>query len=410
MVVIGYKYCHMLYPRKVFSEIQKVILRDESIILTGARQVGKTSLLILLKHFLEEQGKSCHYFNLENTDHLKTLNEHPYKLFDLIPESKTKQYVCIDEIQYLDNPTNFLKLLYDEKRLEVKVIASGSSSFYIDKKFKDSLVGRKFLFEIHSLDFDEFLAFSGQNDLLERKNEKLTAYYEEKLLTLWAQYARFGGYPKVVLAEDNEMKKMLLEEIGSAYVKKDIADAGIKSAEKYFFLLKILASQTGQLVNAQELSNTLGIARKTIEEYLYVMEKSYQICLIKPFYKNIRKELTKMPKVYFYDLGLRNFLVNNYEALPKRGDKGAYVENMAFRELLRTAKNIDEVRFWRTQDKKEVDFVVGDKAYEIKFNAVKKTDKRSYGAFQALYPDIKLQFIADKEILKIFYQWRMSNN
>ena len=396
----------MLYTRKIFPEIQEVILRDESIVLTGARQVGKTSLLLLLKHFLEEQGKSCHYLNLENNDHLKALNKHPFQLFELIPESKVKQYVCIDEIQYLDNPTNFLKLLYDEKRSEVKVIASGSSSFYIDKKFKDSLVGRKFLFEVQSLDFDEFLIFSGQNDLLGRKKEKLTEYYREKLLTLWAQYARFGGYPKVVLAEDNEMRRILLEEIGSSYIKKDIADAGIKSAEKYFSLLKILAAQTGQLVNAQELSNTLGVARKTVEEYLYVMEKSYQIGLIKPFYKNIRKELTKMPKVYFYDLGLRNFFLNDYDTLSKRGDKGAYVENMAFRELLRTAKNIDKVRFWRTQDKKEVDFVVGDKAYEIKFNTAKKGDKKSYNAFQALYPNIEFQFLADNEIIKIFYQWK----
>jgi len=242
---------------------------------------------------------------------------------------------------------------------------------------------------------------------LGRKKEKLTEYYREKLLTLWAQYARFGGYPKVVLAEDNEMRRILLEEIGSSYIKKDIADAGIKSAEKYFSLLKILAAQTGQLVNAQELSNTLGVARKTVEEYLYVMEKSYQIGLIKPFYKNIRKELTKMPKVYFYDLGLRNFFLNDYDTLSKRGDKGAYVENMAFRELLRTAKNIDKVRFWRTQDKKEVDFVVGDKAYEIKFNTAKKGDKKSYNAFQALYPNIEFQFLADNEIIKIFYQWRI---
>lgn len=395
----------MLYQRKILSEIQKLILRDECIILTGARQTGKTSLLILLKHFLEERGKPCYYFNLENSDYLKALNKHPYQIFDLIPESKVKQYVCIDEIQYLDDPTNFLKLLFDEKRTDIKIIASGSSSFYIDKKFKDSLVGRKFLFEIHSLDFDEFLSFSGQAELLAQKGKKLSSYYKENLLRLWDAYIRYGGYPKAVLAEDNEMKRIFLEEIGSSYIKKDIADAGIKGAEKYFALMKILAAQTGQLVNAQELANTFNIARKTVEEYLYVMEKSYQIALIKPFYKNVRKELTKMPKVYFYDLGLRNYFLNNFDSMSKRQDKGAYLENIAFREFLGGAKSIDDIRFWRTQDKKEVDFIVGNEAFEVKSNSL-KADKRSYGAFQTLYPDISFKFLEEKEILEKFYQWK----
>lgn len=395
----------MLYSRKIFSKIQKVILRDECIILTGARQTGKTSLLILLKHFLEEQGKPCYYFNLENSDYLKALNKHPYQIFDLVPESKAKQYVCIDEIQYLDDPTNFLKLLFDEKRTNIKIIASGSSSFYIDKKFKDSLVGRKFLFEIHSLDFDEFLSFSGQAELLAQKGKKLSSYYKENLLRLWDAYIRYGGYPKVVLAEDNEMKRIFLEEIGSSYIKKDIADAGIKGAEKYFALMKILAAQTGQLVNAQELANTLNIARKTVEEYLYVMEKSYQIALIKPFYKNVRKELTKMPKVYFYDPGLRNYFLNNFDSMSKRQDKGSYLENIAFREFLGSVKNIDDIHFWRTQDKKEVDFIIGNEAFEIKSNSL-KADKRSYGAFQTIYPDISFGFLEEKEMLEKFYNWK----
>ena len=395
----------MLYPRKILSEIQNVIFRDECVILTGARQTGKTSLLILLKHFLEEEGKPCHYFNLENIDYLKALNKHPYQIFDLIPESKTKQYVCIDEIQYLDDPTNFLKLLYDEKRSKIKIIASGSSSFYIDKKFKDSLAGRKFLFEIYSLDFDEFLSFSGQIDLLARKGKKLTAYYKENLLRLWDGYVRFGGYPKAALAEDNEMKRIFLEEIGSSYIKKDIADAGIKGMEKYFALMKILAAQTGQLVNAQELANTLNVARKTVEEYLYVMEKSYQIALIKPFYKNIRKELTKMPKVYFYDLGLRNYFLNNFDPIAKRQDKGACLENIAFREFLGGTKGINDIRFWRTQDKKEVDFIVGNEAFEIKSD-IKNANQKKYKSFQALYPDMPFQFLEEKEMLEKFYQWK----
>ncbi|MEA3463462.1 MAG: AAA family ATPase, partial [Patescibacteria group bacterium] len=172
----------MLYPRDVFLEAKKVLLKDEFIILIGARQTGKTSLLIMLKNFLEKKGGFCHYFNLENPAYLELLNKHPYNIFELIPESKSKQNIFIDEIQYLDNPANFLKLLYDEKRNDVKIIASGSSAFYIDKKFKDSLVGRKFLFEVYSLNFDEFLIFNHQEELLKQKNKKLSVYYKEKIV------------------------------------------------------------------------------------------------------------------------------------------------------------------------------------------------------------------------------------
>ena len=140
----------------------------------------------------------------------------------------------------------------------------------------------------------------------------------------------FGGYPKVALTKDESVKKIMLEEIGSSYIKKDVVDAGIKNTDKYFSLLRILARQTGELVNSQEIAKTLQMANKTIEEYLYVIKKSYQAAFIKPFYTNIRKELIKMPKVYFYDLGLRNFFLNDYQNMDKRTDKGAYLENIVF--------------------------------------------------------------------------------
>ena len=162
----------MLYNRNIISKIKKVIPRDEFIILTGARQTGKTSILIILKNYLEKKGEQCYYFNLENTEYLKLLNKHPFNIFELVPTSKAKQTIFIDEVQYLDNPTNFLKLLYDEKRDKIRIIASGSSSFYLDKKFKDSLVGRKFLFEVYPLSFDEFLIFNEEDELLKEIGQR----------------------------------------------------------------------------------------------------------------------------------------------------------------------------------------------------------------------------------------------
>lgn len=392
----------MLYPREILVKIKKVLNREEFIILTGARQTGKTSLLIILKEFLEEKGKICHYFNLENPENLELLNKHPYNIFEIIPEKKSKQYIFIDEIQYLNNPSNFLKLLFDEKKDKLKIIASGSSAFYIDKKFKDSLVGRKFLFEIYPLNFNEFLIFKNQEDFIKKNKQKLSKYYQEKLIDLWTNYLIYGGYPKVVLAENPDMQKIILEDIASSYIKKDIRDAGIKQSEKYFALLKILAGQTGNLVNSQELAASLQIAHKTVEEYLYVMQKSYQIAFIKPFYKNLRKELTKMPKVYFYDLGLRNLLLNNFNQISKRLDKGAYLENIAFREFLNQTHNIDRIKFWRTQDKKEVDFIIDNQAFEIKSRS-DKIKKSHYSQFINSYPDIKLNFLSYEQVLENFY-------
>ena len=396
----------MLYPRDILPKIKKVINREELIILMGARQVGKTSLLILLKDYLGKQGKDSYYFNLENREYLDLLNEHPYNIFEFLPKSKTKQFVFIDEIQYLDDPTNFLKLLYDEKRNDLKIIASGSSSFYIDKKFKDSLVGRKFLFEIYSLNFDEYIRFNNQDNLLKLKNKKLTILQKKKILSLWDNYLLYGSYPKIALTADNYVKKILLEEIGTSYIKKDVEEAGIKNVDKYFALLKIIAGQSGQLLNSKELANTLNVAHKTIEEYLYVMKKSYQISVIKPFYENIRKELTKMPKVYLNDTGLRNFFLNNYDDIKKRDDKGSYLENLVFRELLLENGSLEKIKFWRTQDKKEIDFIVEGKAFEIKFNK-SKIEYKKYNKFTEAYPNIKFDFLTYEDILQKFYKYKI---
>ncbi len=393
----------MLYPRKIYEKIKDGFLEEkkEFVVLTGARQVGKTSILVMLKEYLEEKGNSCYYFNLENPEYFESFKEHPFNIFEYIDEAKAKQYVFLDEIQYLPDPSNFLKLLYDEKGDKIKIIATGSSSFYIDNKFKDSLVGRKFLFEVFPLSWEEFLIFNERGDLVEKSSLKTKDYKD--LEELWSAYITYGGYPKVSLAGDNDLKKIYLEEIGSSYIKKDIREAGVKNQAKYFNLMRILADQTGSLVNASELADSLDIAVKTVEEYLYVMSKSYHLSFIRPFYKNIRKELTKMPKVYFFDLGLRNFFLNNFEKIEKRNDKGAYLENIFFLYLLRAKGGADKINFWRTQDKKEVDFITDNEAYEIKFDS-KKIRESGYQKFKESYPEKEFEIVSYEDCKKKFFE------
>jgi predicted AAA+ superfamily ATPase len=211
--------------------------------------------------------------------------------------------VFIDEIQYLKNPSNFLKLLYDEYHENMKLVVSGSSSFYIDQKFKDSLMGRKELYEIFSMNFEEFLDF--QEEIIIKEflfdKKKIPLGYKNRIDELFLEYLTYGGYPEVVLLSDREKKQRKLEQLSLDYIKKDIYDANLQEADKFFALLKILATQIGSLVNVSDLSNALQISQQTVEKYLYVMRKSYSISLVKPFWTNVKAELVKMPKAYFLD-------------------------------------------------------------------------------------------------------------
>jgi hypothetical protein len=156
------------------------------------------------------------------------------------------------------------------------------------------------------------------------------------------------------------------------------------------------------------LANTLKIAHKTVDEYLYVVQKSYQAAFIRPFSGNVRKELTKMPKVYFYDLGFRNFLLNNFNKLPDRPDKGVYLENIIFREFLKEHHGSEGIKFWRTQDKKEVDFIINESdAYEVKYNS-NEIKAKKYEQFKLLYPKIKFRFLTYSDILPKFYKWQIT--
>lgn len=387
-----------MFKRNILTQIAPFLNTKHIVLITGARQVGKTTLLLYFKKQLEKKQKKCFYLNLENPDYKKELNKHPERIFNIIPKTKERQYLLLDEVQYLDNPSNFLKYHFDENQQYLKIITTGSSAFYLDKKFKDSLAGRKIIFELFGLNFHEFLVFK-RSEISQYANKKLPLIYKNQLNELWQEYIMFGSYPDVVLHDDIEIKKIIIENIALSYIKKDISEAGIKESEKYFQILKILASQTGQLVNSNKIGNAINLSTPATEDYLRVMQKSYHLALIKPFYKNLKKELTKMPKVYFYDLGLRNYLLNNFEPINNRQDQGQILENIVFLKFLNHNK-IDNINFWRTQAKNEVDFILNrDQAFEVKFNA-KNFQKSKYAKFEQQYPEIKLQLISYDNIIE----------
>ncbi len=309
--------------------------------------------------------------------------------------------IFIDEIQYAANPSHFLKYLFDKYLDNLKIIATGSSAFYLDAAFKDSLAGRKRIFVLQTLSFEEFLLFLNRQDLLQildnlRKQPEYISTQQNEMLELFNQYLIYGGYPAVVLEPDMNEKMEYLKELKNSFLKRDIDESSVNNPDAFYKLATLLSGQTCNLVNRNELSNTIGIDNKTIEKYLFILQKCFHIELLKPFSRNLRKELTKMPMVYFYDLGMRNVLINRFFPIEQREDKGQLLENYVFKRLSEKY-NIDDLKFWRTTDNKEIDFVVNSTverlAYEVKFSC-KKQNNNASKVFLENYSDYSFKTIS----------------
>ena len=407
----------MIRTRKLLASIKKHIPNKRHTIITGARQVGKTSLLKLIYQQLSAEQKDVFYLSFEDIKLLNAVNEHPEKILTFIAitpkpiiegESKSRIYLLLDEIQYAKDPTNFLKFFYDKYEGNIKIIATGSSAFYIDRKFEDSLAGRKRIFNLFPLSFEEFLSFKDADNLLSeittlRQQPDYQSSSIAHLKTFFYEYLNYGGYPAIVLEDDFTEKKLLLEELKNAYIKRDLLESGVEKEGKFYLLLQLLADQIGSLVNKHELASTVQIDGRTVDQYLYILQKCYHIQLLRPFYRNVRKELTKMPKVYFNDLGLRNAFLNRFGEVNDRSDKGELLENFYFLQF-RQNYSIDQIKFWRTADKQEVDFIIEEsfgegQAFELKWN--KATFKPSkYKKFREHYLTFPLTCLSAADFYK----------
>lgn len=387
-----------MIERHLYSDLENSLESDKINIVVGARQTGKTTLLEHLKQVLDNKDEINYLFTLEDKTILQKLNHHPSELFNIIPESSRKTTVLIDEIQYLDDPSNFLKYIYDLHKNKIKLVVTGSSAFYIDQKFKDSLAGRKIISRLYPFSFHEFLLAKGAANKFPAKRinlpdgkNSLPYLVKKELAPYLNEYFRYGGYPEVVLAETHKQKVDLLNELYQSLLKKDFLESQIKNEIKAYQLLRILAEQTGSLVNKNELSKTLGISIDAVENYLYILQKSLIIKICPPFYRNVRKELTKMPKVYFYDTGYRNAVLKSFDTPLDRIDKGPTLENCFFQCLLQL--EVSDIQFWRTQNKNEVDFICDSQyAYELKTNPARYKES-SYKKFKEAYPEVEFGLV-----------------
>ena len=380
-----------MIKRSIFNELKEHLRQKEMTLITGPRQAGKTTLMLLLKEFLEKNGEKTVFLNLdiESDKHFFNSQEILVKKIGL-EIGKSKGYVFIDEIQRKENAGLFLKGIYD-MNLPYKFILSGSGSLELKEKIHESLAGRKRIFEVATLSFGEFVNFKTDyryeaklNDFFDLEKEKTKAYLEE--------YMNFGGYPKVVLAEEFAEKKKVIDEIYRSYLEKDASFLlGVKNLEAFGKLMKIIAAQTGNLANVSELSSTLDISTQTVNNYLQYLEKTFIIGKVAPYFKNVRKEITKAPIFYFYDAGLRNYALDRFGGIKEPNDFGFIFQNLVYNILKETIRfSARRIHFWRTKDGAEVDFVIDDGSkvipIEAKYSGFKEAEiTRSMRNFIAKY-------------------------
>jgi uncharacterized protein len=324
--------------RTIEKSIRKDLFKGKIIILAGPRQVGKTTLV---KHLLTDYT-SVITFNGDSRKDRNSLAKNDFEFIDkLIGEN---EIVFIDEAQKIEEIGNTLKLLVDNYEEKKQIIATGSSSLNLLSNTSEPLTGRKYVYELYPLSVTEI--YSQRHPLdLDKELENLLVY---------------GSYPDIYSGSLRVKEEQLLE-ITRSYLYKDILELeDVRSSSSIDKLLSALALQVGSEVSLRELSNLLNLHIGTVERYIDLLEKNYVIFRLPPYYTNERKVLSKQNKIYFYDLGIRNALINNFNPLSKRNDRGALWENFLIIERMKLnayTKRYVSRFFWRTYDGAEVDYI-----------------------------------------------------
>lgn len=348
-----------MIPRLVENLVLSSLRFSGKIILVlGARQVGKTTLVKDIGKKLEGEEKRVLYLNCDLAEEISAVNTSSKAVLERL--LLKVDVLLIDEAQRLDNPGLTLKIIHDNFP-KVKVLATGSSSFDLKNKLSDPLTGRYLDFTLYPFSYTEILQADGA------LNEALLKSKSDALLP---QVMLYGLYPEVYLANTPEQKRSLLERIVESYLFKDILTfQKVQNSQAIKDLTKALAYQIGSEVNENELSNRLKIDRKTVVSYLEILEKSYVIISAHPFSKNPRREIGRQKKIYFVDLGIRNALIGDFNPLDLRADEGLLWENFLFVERKKLFANLGktvESNFWRSYSGAEVDYIEQAASLELK--------------------------------------------
>lgn len=362
--------------RYIKKDILKKLQPNKVVVLYGPRQVGKTTLV---KEILKDFKKEDYLFlNGENKSVQRWLSSQEVDIL--------RQYIgnykllIVDEAQKVDHIGLNLKLIVDNFS-GIRVLATGSSSFELANQVGEPLVGRKWQFTLFPISQLELVEYESRGET-ENKLESRIIY---------------GAYPDVVKTDIFKEKQDILNEIVDSYLYQDLLEFNeIKKSQKIIDILKNLAFQIGSEVSLQELGNAVSLNIRTVEKYLDLLEKTFVIKRVSGFSRNLRKEVSKMSKYYFFDNGVRNAIIQNFNTLDLRNDVGQLWENYLFMERLKRNKykNIkSNIYFWRTYDKKEIDLIEEREGklfgYEFKYNKLVKAPK----AWKETYPQASFEVI-----------------
>jgi uncharacterized protein len=334
---------------------------NKVIVLYGPRRVGKTTLI---QEFLKDYSGKVYSSTGENVQLREVLESSDFS--KIIAYFSGYDLMVIDEAQKVQNIGQGLKIVVDQIK-DIRVIATGSSSFELFNKIGEPLVGRQRVFRLFPV------------AVLELIEEYGSMYAKENLENLLI----FGSYPEVITSAPFEEKKEYLHQIRDSYLYRDILELEkVRNSRKIYDLLRLVAFQVGKEVSLQELASSLSMSKNTVERYLDLLEKSFVLINVRGFSRNLRKEVTKTSRYYFYDNGVRNAVAGNFNQLENRDDIGQLWENFLFIERLKKqayhgihANNY----FWRTWDQKEIDFVEERDGklygYEFKWKGQSKAPK-----------------------------------
>lgn len=361
--------------RQIEKTIESDFFKGKIILLLGARQVGKSTLIRMLPSCASNPTL---WLDGENSDvHQLLKDANIERLKQLVGQHKV---LVIDEAQKIENIGSILKLFADYCK-DIQVIASGSSAFELRNSLNEPLTGRKFEFNLFPVSFTEMVLHTNLLQEIRQLPQRLV----------------YGYYPEIVINPQDAER--LLKFLSDSYLYKDIfLYKGVKKPEKMLELLKLLAWQIGSEVNYNELSNTLKIDNQTVENYIEMLEQVFVIYKLPGYHSNHRTELKKSKKIYFNDLGIRNALINDFRPIEIRNDAGALFENFIINEL-RKQNEYKQVYsnfyFWRNVDQREIDLIIEKnnvlQTIEIKWNPSQKA--RLTKSFTKIYGETQFKLI-----------------
>lgn len=360
-----------MIQRTLQKTLEQYLGKGKAILLIGARQVGKSTLFQMMTHAVPEEDLL--WLNCDQQSVKEALTNPSLTNLQLL--TSNKQVIVIDEAQRVENIGLTLKLLVDNFP-QKQLLVTGSSALDLHNRLNEPLTGRKIEYNLFPISTGELYAAKGLIGINE--------LFERRLV--------YGSYPDVLLG--SLPPERTLVELVESYLYKDILEMeGLRKSSVLQKLLVALALQVGSEVSYNELSKTVGIDNKTVEKYIDILEKCYIVFRLNSFSRNIRTELTKSKKIYFYDLGVRNAILRSFAPMDLRQDKGALWENFFIIERLKYnhyADRMVNMYFWRTSEKQEIDYIEEYNGelhlFEMKWNEKKQQTKLPNQFMEAYRP------------------------